>query len=637
MVEQDLIELIKEFCNVKVSKIKYHNKNVLIGDDKLAFFLCDKKQNYNFTKMQIDLIHYDVDILYVVNVNFDEDMKVDFDIKLKNIKTIYFKNCTFKNNVIMENLSNIEIRFEYCNFTNAAFYSNSNLKNNNLFIYLERCEICHSLFLNVNEIKSFISKDLKVNSSAYFKADFTDDLMLQNTLFNDIVSFSGSNFKKIPDFSSAIFKDTKQVYFDYTSLEHNSKVALEEQVSKDIKNNYDKKDYENIIKDLEIKKQNANKLQITFRLLKDIAITQNNKIYAKEYEKLELFAYEIYLKAERDIKSKEFKIFLKDKNKFKQKRKDTAITMWKATLEHSLLKFYEITSEHHTNFARIINFTLAIVFSLYLELSIVKIFSFFNTGFFNYILTNFSSDDKLVVCIILLYFVICMFENTVYKFMCFVLIVISIALFIFPDYFVLTYFGILLVLFLLFSLKIDVIYYFISICTVICFICFPIFSKNIITSPSIYYLDDTLNKYTQEGIRNALKIASVENQENFNPTKKDSESKQEPKEESKPSQNEVSSNISINQAQEPYDLFFGTNIVNLSAKNAQNIQDIKQFIKDNKFLMYYTSIKSSDEIYNDIIKAIWIDLQLDTIYFIFFVIMILCIYSMQKTFRKNTI
>lgn len=621
MVEQDLIELIKEFCNVKVSKIKYHNKNFLVGDDKLAFFLCDKKQNYSFVKMQIDLIHYDVDILYVVNANFDEDIKVDFDTKLKNIKTIYFKNCTFKNNVIMENLSNIEIRFEYCNFTNVAFYGNSNLKNNNLFIYLERCEICHSLFLNVNEIKSFISKDLKVNSSAYFKADFTDELRLQDTLFNDIVSFSGSNLKKTPDFSSTIFKDTKQVYFDYTSLEHISKTTLEGQVSEGMRNNSDKKDYESIIKDLEIKKQNANKLQSSFRLLKDIAITQNNKIYAKECEKLELFAYEIYLKAERDIRFKKLEEAKKNKEKSSIREKLSS-KAWKTTLEQLMLKFYEVTSEHHTNFARIINFTLAIIFSLYLELSIVGLFSFFDIGYFNHILGDFFSVCRLIsffIVLILLVLIASIFKNPIVRLICIVSMILCFAYFVFPNYLVVSYFVILFVVLYIFYTRSSDIYHFISLIAVICFICFPIFSKNIITSPSIYYLDNTLNKYAQESIRDALKIASIKNQNK------------------EATQDDINKALQDIKDGKPYDLYFSTIIVNLSVKNAQNIQDIKQFIKDNKFLMYYTSVESDIKVYNNIIKAICIDLQLDTIYFIFFIIMILCIYSMQKTFRKNTI
>lgn len=528
-------------------------------------------------------------------------------------------------------------------------------KGENVSIIFNDCKINNHLSIKLNEVKNLQSDDLYIGANTYFKTNFIDNFSLLNAVFNGMVSFNGSRFIKIPDFSSTIFKDTKQVYFDYTSLEHISKATLEEQVSENIKNNHDKKDYENMIKDLEIKKQNANKLQSTFRLLKDIAITQNNKIYAKECEKLELFAYEIYLKAERNIKSKELRKFLDGEDNFKQKTtnkpKNISMPMWKATLEHSLLKFYEITSEHHTNFARIINFTLAIVFSLYLELSIVKIFSFFNTGFFNHILTNFFSGYHLGVYFgisLLLIWLIYKIENPVGKFIFFIFMIFNIVLFIFPDYLILIYFGILFIILMVFYINKNFVYYFIGLSAIIYFICFPIFSKNIITSPSIYYLDNTLNKYTQEDIRNALKIASVENQEKFKKTKKDSEPKQEPKEESKPnqniinlqatiSQNEVSSNISINQAQEPYDLFFGTNIVNLPTKNAQNIQDIKQFIKDNKLLMYYTSVKSSNEIYNNIIKAIWIDLQLDTIYFIFFIIMILCIYSMQKTFRKNTI
>lgn len=651
MVEIKMIDVIKTHFKINISKLEQISEYLFIGDDKYIFLMCLKDKVTNIVDFLEEIKNENIEKIFITGLDIIEKTEIYLQQNIPDIDEICFSCCTFKKDTQIYNPKNIKITFNNVAFQTLRIEDSFDFKGENVSIIFNDCKINNHLYINLNEVKNLQSDDLYIDANTYFKTNFMDNFSLLNAVFNGMVSFNGSRFIKIPDFSSTIFKDTKQVYFDYTSLEHISKATLEEQVSEGIRNNSDKKDYENIIQDLEIKKQNANKLQSSFRLLKDIAITQNNKIYAKECEKLELFAYEIYLKAERDIKSKELRKFLDDEDNFKQKTtnkpENISMPMWKVTLEHSLLKFYEITSEHHTNFARIINFTLAIVFSLYLELSIVKIFSFFNTGFFNHILTNFFSSYHLGVYFgisLLLIWLIYKIENPVGKFIVFIFMIFNIVLFIFPDYLILIYFGILFIILMVFYINKNFVYYFISLFAIVCFICFPIFSKNIITSPSIYYLDNTLNTYIQEDIRKALKIASVENQEKFNKTKKDSE----PKEESKPSQNiinlkttisqnEVSSNITINQMQEPYDLYFGTNVVNLSVKNAQNIQDIKQFIKDNKLLMYYTSVKSSNEIYNNIIKAIWIDLQLDTIYFIFFIIMILCIYSMQKTFRKNTI
>ncbi|MBZ7993572.1 hypothetical protein AVBRAN9333_07650 [Campylobacter sp. RM9333] len=578
-----------------------------------------------------NLISFSTLALYDIRLDKDVDL-----VSLMDIKNIYYNGCSFTKTTDITISSQLErIIIQNSNFQKLKIKDDKeNKKSINLYIHNTTCD---DFYLNKCLANEFSLSEFKVVNKAKISSHFSGKISLNDTTFNKYISFEGSSFDEVFETTDLYFDDYKKVVFEFEKITSFSKEDINNYI-----NNYGKTDEEKL--------NLASKLQNTFRKFKDIALVHNNKIYAKECEKLELFVYEIYLKIESDIRFKKLEKAKKNNEKLSI-RETLSLKAWRATLEQLMLKFYEITSEHHTNFARIVNFTLAIIFSLYLELSIVGLFSFFDIGYFNHIL-----DDFYRVCSLIMFFVVLILfalsanriKNIIGRLMCIISMILVFAFLVFPNYLVVSYFVILFVVLYIFYTRSSDIYHFISLIAVICFICLPIFSKNIITSPSIYYLDDTLNRYTQEDIREALKIASVENQEKINKTKKDSESKKEPKEESKPSQNiinlqatisqnQISSNISINQAQEPYDLYFGTVVVNLSVKNAQDIQDIKQFIKDNKLLMYYTSVESDIKVYNNIIKAICIDLQLDTIYFIFFIIMILCIYSMQKTFRKNTI
>ncbi|ULO02610.1 hypothetical protein [Campylobacter sp. RM12651] len=624
--------MVKEIMD-KVDYVFNQNKHNMKKENSIEYICSDaililhgiKEEKVPFEDIKNvisnNLISFSTLALYDIRLDKDVDL-----VSLMDIKNIYYNGCSFTKTTDITISSQLErIIIQNSNFQKLKIKDDKeNKKSINLYIYNTTC---YDFYLNKCLVNEFSLSEFEVANKAKISSHFSGKISLNDTTFNKYISFEGSSFDEVFETTDLYFDDYKKVVFEFEKITSFSKEDISNYI-----NNYGKTDEEKL--------NLASKLQNTFRKFKDIALAHNNKIYAKECEKLELFVYEIYLRAERDMKSKELRKIVDDKKQSKQKTTNKSISMWKATLEHLMLKFYEITSEHHTNFAMIIYFTLAIIFSLYLELFIIKIFIFFNIDYFNHVLDDYFTGYRLGIFYIVLIIFALITSNSrkpMFRLICIFAMILSIAYLFFNNYFIFIYFIILIIVLSVFYVRSRTIYHWVSIFTAICFICFPIFSKNITTPPSIYYLDNTLSKYAQEDIREALKIASVENQEKLQKTKKDSESKQEPKEESKPSQNEVSSNISINQAQELYDLYFGTNIVNLSAKNAQNIQDIKQFIKDNKLLMYYTSVKSSNETYNDIIKAIWIDLQLDTIYFIFFIIMILCIYSMQKTFRKNTI
>lgn len=626
--------MVKEIMD-KVDYVFNQNKHNMKKENSIEYICSDaililhgiKEEKVPFEDIKNvisnNLISFSTLALYDIGIDEDVDL-----VSLMDIKNIYYNGCSFIKTTDITISSQLErIIIQNSKFQKLKIKDDKeNKKSINLYIHNTTCD---DFYLNKCLANEFSLSEFEVVNKAKISSHFSGKISLNDTTFNKYISFEGSSFDEVFETTDLYFDDYKKVVFEFEKITSFSKEDINNYI-----NNYGKTDEEKL--------NLASKLQNTFRKFKDIAIAQNNTIYAKECEKLELFAYEIYLHIKQEIE------FLEVKNKAdKITRFKSQLKAWRTLLEQSIIKIYEITSEHHTNFARIINFTLAMIFAAYLAMLFA-----FNCNYIENVWCVFSDGINptyyMLYCFIinLFIFFIVFCKNRIVMFFLLIIVLVIYQLFLLtPTYFTYLYIILIIGTFYIFKVNKISIMFVINCLVFIILISFTSYFKNIVMSiPNVYYLDNTLNTYTQEGIRDALKKASVENQEKLNPAKKVLETRKE----SKPSQNiinlkatisqnEVNSNISINQTQEPYDLYFGTDIVNLSVENAQNIQDIKQFIKDNKLLMYYTSVKSSDEIYNDIIKAIWIDLQLDTIYFIFFIIMILCIYSMQKTFRKNTI
>lgn len=614
---KEIMDKVDYVFNQNKHNMKKENTIEYICSDAILILHGIEAKTISFEDIQNvisnNLISFSTLALYDIRLDKDVDL-----VSLMDIKNIYCKDCNFTKTTDITISSQLErIIIQNSNFQKLKIKDDKeNKKSINLYIYNTTCD---DFYLNKCLANEFSLSEFEVANKAKISSHFSGKISLNDTTFNKYISFEGSSFDEVFETTDLYFDDYKKVVFEFEKITSFSKEDINNYI-----NNYGKTDEEKL--------NLASKLQNTFRKFKDIAIAQNNKIYAKECEKLEFFAYETYLKIERDIRFKKLEEATKSKVKASI-REMLSLKAWRVTLEQSMLKFYEITSEHHTNFARIINFTLSIFLAFYCVIFASYVFmNIYNSlfdkyGFLLYILTLLFYLYKIIQT-----------KNIVHGIPIFIVCLITLGCCFYSNYLILFCFILLNFVIYLFHKNKGIVFYFILIIFTIIYQVLPIKFNGTISS--IYYLDNTLNTYTQEDIREALKIASIKNQENFNSTKKDLEPKEEQKSnqniinlQDTISQNQISSNITINQTQEPYDLFFGTKVV----KNAQNIQDIKQFIKDNKLFIYYTGIQSSNEIYNNIIKAIWIDLQLDTIYFIFFIIMILCIYSMQKTFRKNTI
>ncbi|MGG34103.1 hypothetical protein EEI66_09630, partial [Campylobacter jejuni] len=117
--------------------------------------------------------------------------------------------------------------------------------------------------------------------------------------FEKTTNFYGVRFEKAPNFSACYFKEPKAVNLINVDIDKLDFKSVEQY----IKYNYQDESYKNETKGIQDKKeifkiQNEHQLRYTknlkdsFRVIKDVLITQNNKLEAQEWHKLELYAKE---------------------------------------------------------------------------------------------------------------------------------------------------------------------------------------------------------------------------------------------------------------------------------------------------------------------------------------------------------
>lgn len=161
-------------------------------------------------------------------------------------------------------------------------------------------------------------------------------------------------FYKTPNFSACYFKEPKAVNLinvDIDKLDFKS-------VEKYIEDNYKDESYKNETKGIQDEKeifkiQNeyrlryAKNLKDSFRVIKDVLITQNNTLEAQEWHKLELYAKE---------KENHINLSIKDREKNADIFKN--ILIW---FNCVLLNVYRNTSDHHNDFLKILNFTVGMI------------------------------------------------------------------------------------------------------------------------------------------------------------------------------------------------------------------------------------------------------------------------------------
>ncbi|WP_079754419.1 hypothetical protein [Campylobacter coli] len=398
-------EKTKETIKEIKGKEDFRQRDGLFSDDEKWYLICDEEDSKIDISLSYDKIKSIPCNVIFNNCNIDLRAIKLKDLKKDNAETIknhlYFYNCTFENlliklkNIIFEktltfnqcafyndldihqnqfldhlvfiNCSNeqndkkiISLDLQENEFEGYLFIKNCTIENINLWKnkFKNRCYFVDSKFGYKDNQKKLNFSNTHFEDEVYFNnSEFSSYADFHECKFDNIACFYGVKFYKAPNFSACYFKESKAanlINVDIDKLDFKS-------VEKYIEDNYEDESYINKTKGMQdeekkIKIQNEYKLRYaknlkdSFRVIKDILITQNNTLEAQEWHKLELYA-------------KEKELLFEVENCYKEKNKPFIAT--KSEDKNSinfifnvlLLWIYRVTSLHHTNLARIINFT----------------------------------------------------------------------------------------------------------------------------------------------------------------------------------------------------------------------------------------------------------------------------------------
>lgn len=273
--------IIANALKIKIDDVIYDRAEKFISGNRNKFEIYNKAIEYfDFYSLNEYEIHfYDCDVNFVISKGpsvYAEDI---------NFKSLYFFNCRINisiyDNFCCENMyfKNCKINFLKCN----KVIVNGNIKFSN------------SNFINKSIFNSCIFKDNIYFNNSHFK-DYADFCACE---FEKTACFYGVEFDKTPNFSACYFKESKAVNLINVNIDKLDFKSVENY----IKDNYQDKSYKNETKGMQnekekIKIQNEYKLRCaknlkdSFRVLKDVLITQNNTLEAQEWHKLELYAKE---------------------------------------------------------------------------------------------------------------------------------------------------------------------------------------------------------------------------------------------------------------------------------------------------------------------------------------------------------
>ncbi|EKI3422108.1 pentapeptide repeat-containing protein, partial [Campylobacter jejuni] len=448
------------------------------------------------------------------------------------------------------------------------------------------------------------------NSEFYNYADFHE------CEFDDIACFYGVKFYKTPNFSACYFKEPKAVNLinvDIDKLDFKS-------VEKYIEDNYKDESYKNETKGIQDEKeifkiQNeyrlryAKNLKDSFRVIKDVLITQNNTLEAQEWHKLELYAKE---------KENHINLSIKDREKNADIFKN--ILIW---FNCVLLNVYRNTSDHHNDFLKILNFTVGMivlygVFIFFCQACIEPYSKFFN---------ELKSSVILIIIGILVFLCCIMFyfnrkKSIFAKSIFFIIAMVFIVLYLVTYFYKTNEYKTILYLVMCYILSIYICYFFFNIKNIIfnivfkfmlylVFLFFLINSSQLINPFTGVFSSDKLYESQFEKSLNDLNTSAIINlasilQSDFNLHLKDQ-------------------NISFTELNSAKALIVA-NKENLLKLNDANLNRAKEVLGE-KYTELLKTI-NQDKITENTIKSTSV---------LYGIILLLCIFSLQKTARKNSI
>ncbi|HEE9055165.1 TPA: pentapeptide repeat-containing protein [Campylobacter jejuni] len=694
-------------------KRENYNKSLKFSNCKFNKEFCIAR--INISKQIVFENIYFLENVFIEWVNFNENSCLRF------FKCNFKKQCNFKYNIFYNEIDFLDIYakeliLEQNIFNKFLYIQNSTINNINLWKnkFKNRCYFMDSVFGNKN------NENIKLNFSnahfednAYFNnSEFYSYADFHECEFDDIACFYGVKFYKAPNFSACYFKEPKAVNLinvDIDKLDFKS-------VEKYIEDNYKDESYKNETKGIQDEKeifkiQNeyrlryAKNLKDSFRVIKDVLITQNNTLEAQEWHKLELYAKEKELEIQlggdnkdsiKNIQKIKKSVIKKPSNnpsnilakiqslsdkyikiydfavcfvmvigksifnflssiigilynitkaickiiqiilscmlhitsisrilkfeylKFYRKISSLGKTMLDFTLwfDCVLLQVYRNTSNHHTNFLKILNFTI-------LMISLYAFMGFVFSKTINFI-SSFNSVSIIIANYFILFALIMVFFNvkrqlhqqgSILFFGIFGIFIILMMLLLSPVYIptfcFLIYFASILFFYLLFLCEIKLFVFILRLVAYGCLIVVIILKPQLINPFAGIFSSDKLYESQFEKSLNDLNTSAIINlasilQSDFNLHLKDQ-------------------NISFAELNSAKALIVA-NKENLLKLNVANLNIAKEVLGE-KYTELLKTI-NQDEITENTIKSTSV---------LYSIILLLCIFSLQKTARKNSI
>lgn len=572
--------------------------------------------------------------------NVLEDLKNRYGYEGKNYKSIFkkevyincnclerlnFSHCEFESKVSLRFLKDNKykefhngVNFSNCIFKNEVdfsyFVSGAPLPNNKYYNNAQNTLFKDCIFENKVDFHNS-----KITNNIYFNnAHFKDYVDFHECEFEKTASFYGVRFDKAPNFSACYFKEPKAVNLINVDIDKLDFKSLEQY----IKDKYQDETYENKQELTEEQRNNncklkcAKHLKDSFRVIKDVFITQNNTLEAQEWHKLELYAKEKENHINLNVKERE-----KNTDIFKN------ILIW---FNCVLLNVYRNTSDHHNDFLKILNFTIGMIalygvffyllLEVYMYLDIIFIESFF----------RFKIIDYIYLCLfVFLTIIMFLYKNkksiftksilflTIY--ITFYIVYIKILNFINITYFREWFFYLLcyiigiyiFYLAFIFISKFKFINFILKLCIYLAFLSIWILSSNFINPFTGVFSSDKLYESQFEKSLNDLNMSAIINlasilQNDFNLHLKDQ-------------------NISFTE------LNSAKASIIANKENLLKLNDVNSNIAKEVLGEKYTELLKTinqDKIIENIIKSTSV---------LYGIILLLCIFSLQKTARKNSI
>ncbi|HED0638204.1 TPA: pentapeptide repeat-containing protein [Campylobacter coli] len=572
--------------------------------------------------------------------NVLEDLKNRYGYEGKNYKSIFkkevyincnclerlnFSHCEFESKVSLRFLKDNKykefhngVNFSNCIFKNEVdfsyFVSGAPLPNNKYYNNAQNTLFKDCIFENKVDFHNS-----KITNNIYFNnAHFKDYVDFHECEFEKTASFYGVRFDKAPNFSACYFKEPKAVNLINVDIDKLDFKSLEQY----IKDKYQDETYENKQELTEEQRNNncklkcAKHLKDSFRVIKDVLITQNNTLEAQEWHKLELYAKEKENHINLNVKERE-----KNTDIFKN------ILIW---FNCVLLNVYRNTSDHHNDFLKILNFTIGMIalygvffyllLEVYMYLDIIFIESFF----------RFKIIDYIYLCLfVFLTIIMFLYKNkksiftksilflTIY--ITFYIVYIKILNFINITYFREWFFYLLcyiigiyiFYLAFIFISKFKFINFILKLCIYLAFLSIWILSSNFINPFTGVFSSDKLYESQFEKSLNDLNASVIINlasilQNDFNLHLKDQ-------------------NISFTE------LNSAKASIIANKENLLKLNDVNSNIAKEVLGEKYTELLKTinqDKIIENIIKSTSV---------LYGIILLLCIFSLQKTARKNSI